>query len=231
MGSSCCYSAQSCSTFAKNKYPGKSSWCLLHGWKKTTWGRRDGFGVKVSKRAFKQVKGLPKDTVDSSPCPYYPLIPNSSLVSGCGSHSLQITNAEQSHEIYISESQYFGSCALKFLFIIFLSTAYFGRKANKFELQDWNSSNLSNFRKLQHNSSSSSRREELCYSRRSTSKHWIDTCVLPCCSKNDKLIINILFQCSPEPSILLQCCKEVWKFQVCSTAFLLVTNQPGGCSF
>lgn len=72
MGRSCCYLAQSCSTFAKNKYPGKSSWCLLHGWKKTTWGRRDGFGIKVSKRAFKQVKGLPKDTLDSLPCQYYP---------------------------------------------------------------------------------------------------------------------------------------------------------------
>lgn len=193
MGRSCCYLAQSCSTFAKNKYPGKSSWCLLQGWKKTTWGRRDGFGIKVSKRAFKQVKGLPKDTLDSLPCQYYSLIPNCSPDSGCGSYSLQVINAEQSHELYTPEIQNFGSCALKYLFIIFLLTAYFGRKANMSELQDWNSSNLSSFSKLQHNSSSSSRREEPCYSRCSTSKHWNDTCWLSCSFRNDKPILNILF--------------------------------------
>lgn len=137
---------------------------------------------------------------------------------------------QKAHEIYTSESHNFGSCALQYLLFSFW-LHIFGREANVFELQDWNSSNLSNFCKLQHNSSSSSRREELCYSRCSTSKHWNDTCLLPCCSRNDKPISNILLQCSPEPSTVLQCCKDIWKFQVCSIMFPSVHIWLGDCSF
>lgn len=113
--------------FAKNKHCGKSSLCLLHGWKKT-WGRRDRLEVKAPKRAFKQVKSLPKDILDSLPCPtisWSPILVPFLVVSLTAFKLLM----QKAHEIYTSESQNFGSCALQYLFIIFLLAAYFWERS------------------------------------------------------------------------------------------------------
>lgn len=190
MGSSCCYLAQSCSTFAKNSTLGNLDDVFFTGGRKQHEEGGTDLGSRFQGGPLNKSKACQRTLWTLclvNTIPWAPILVLS-LVMGLTAPKLLI---EKSHEIYSSESQNFGSCALKYIFIVLMT--YFGRKANMFELQDWNSSNLSNFWKLQHNSSISSRREEPCYSSHSTSKHWNNTCLLPCSSRNNNPRLNTLF--------------------------------------